>query len=120
MVAAFLKPHEAFMPAERFAAKFPADQMKLSPTWGKADLKHLPRRVIQAIEECHWTPELRQASSARERMAYYYANLAQTDDCIGQVLSTLARLGLDRNTIVVYASDHGEMLGDLWLWNKFK
>lgn len=120
LVSSFLKPHDPFMPAERFAAKFPADQMKLSPTWGKADLKHLPRRVIQAIEECHWTPELRQASSARERMAYYYANLAQTDDCIGQVLSTLARLGLDRNTIVVYASDHGEMLGDLGLWNKFQ
>ena len=30
------------------------------------------------------------------------------------------RLGLDRNTIVVYASDHGEMLGDLGLWNKFQ
>ena len=53
-------------------------------------------------------------------MAYYYANLAQMDDCAGQVLSALKRLGLERNTIVVYTSDHGEMLGDLGLWNKFQ
>jgi choline-sulfatase len=53
-------------------------------------------------------------------MAFYYANLAQMDDCAGQVLSALKRLGLDQNTIVVYTSDHGEMLGDLGLWNKFQ
>ena len=43
-----------------------------------------------------------------------------TDDCAGQVLAALERLGLDHNTIVVYTSDHGEMLGDLGLWNKFE
>jgi choline-sulfatase len=53
-------------------------------------------------------------------MAYYYASLAQADDCAGQILAALSRLGLDRNTIVVYTSDHGEMLGDLGLWNKFQ
>ena len=53
-------------------------------------------------------------------MASYYGNLAQADAGVGQVLDTLARLGLDRNTIVVYTSDHGEMLGDLGLWNKFQ
>jgi choline-sulfatase len=42
------------------------------------------------------------------------------DDCCGQVLRALTRLSLDNNTIVVYTSDHGEMLGDLGLWNKFQ
>jgi choline-sulfatase len=53
-------------------------------------------------------------------MASYYGNLAQTDDCAGQILRALTRLGLDRNTIVVYTADHGEMLGDLGLWAKFQ
>ncbi|MGH9598632.1 MAG: sulfatase family protein [Terracidiphilus sp.] len=120
LVSSFLKPHDPFMPAKRFAEMFEADRMKLSPTWGKADLQHLPRAVRNSIEQCHWTPELKQAPEARKRMAYYYGNLAQTDDCAGQVLAALSRLGLDRNTIVVYTSDHGEMLGDLGLWNKFQ
>ena len=53
-------------------------------------------------------------------MAYYYGSLAQSDDCVGQILAALTRLGLDRNTILVYTSDHGEMLSDLGLWNKFQ
>ena len=120
LVSSLLKPHDPFMPAARFAAMFDADRMKLPKTWGKADLKHLPRPVVESIERCSWTPELLHASAARERMAYYYGSLAQSDDCVGQILAALSRLGLDRNTIVVYTSDHGEMLGDLGLWNKFQ
>lgn len=120
LISSFLKPHDPFMPATRFAEMFHPEQMKLSPTWGKADLKHLPEEVRRSIETCHWTPELRDAAEARKRMAYYYGNLAQMDDCAGQVLQALAPLGLDKNTIVVYTADHGEMLGDLGLWNKFQ
>jgi choline-sulfatase len=120
LVSSLLKPHDPFMPARRFAGMFEADKMKLSKTWGKADLKHLPREVVESIETCRWTPELLQASSARKRMGYYYGSLAQSDDCVGQILTALSRLRLDRNTIVVYTSDHGEMLGDLGLWNKFQ
>ena len=53
-------------------------------------------------------------------MAYYYANLAQMDDCVGQVLQALKETGYDRDTIICYTSDHGEMLGDLGLWQKFE
>jgi choline-sulfatase len=120
LVSSFLKPHDPFMPAKRFAEMFQPEQMKLSPTWGKADLAHLPQPVVEFIERCPFTPELRQAPEARKRVAAYYGSLAQMDDCAGQVLSALTRLGLDKNTIVVYTADHGEMLGDLGLWNKFQ
>ncbi len=124
LISSFLKPHEPFMPAQRFADMFPPEQMKLSPTWGKANLQHLPERVQRSIELCPPTPELgisrNDPSEARKRMASYYGNLAQTDDCVGQVLRALTRLGLDRNTIVIYTADHGEMLGDLGLWDKFQ
>ena len=120
LVSSFLKPHDPFMPAQRFADMYKPDDIKLSPTWGKADLDNVPRRVRKAIETCHFTPELKQASEARKRTAYYYGNLAQMDDGAGKVLRALTRLGLDKNTIVVYTADHGEMLGDLGLWNKFQ
>lgn len=120
LVASFLKPHDPFMPAQRFADMFQEKDMKLSPTWGKANLSSLPVHVRRDIETSHFTPELLHVEAARQRVASYYGNLAQTDDCIGQVLRALTRLDLDRNTIVVYTSDHGEMLGDLGLWNKFQ
>jgi choline-sulfatase len=77
LVSSLLKPHDPFMPATRFAEMFEADKMKLSKTWGKADLEHLPRPMVEQIETCRWTPELLHASAARERMAAYYGSLAQ-------------------------------------------
>jgi choline-sulfatase len=120
LVSSFLKPHDPFMPAKRFADMFQAENMELSPSWGKADTKHLPEEVRQSIESIRWTPELKHAAEARQRVASYYGCLAQMDDCTGQILAALEKLGLDRNTIVIYTSDHGEMLGDLGLWNKFQ
>jgi choline-sulfatase len=120
LISAFLKPHDPFMPASRFADMFAADRMEVSPSWGKADLTQRPAEVREAAEVCRWTPELKDIGGVRQRMASYYGCLAQMDDCVGQVLQALKRLRLDRNTIVVYTSDHGEMLGDLGLWNKFQ
>lgn len=120
LVSSFLKPHDPFTPAERFASMFDQDKMQLPDTWKLADIDARPKEVREYAKEIPWTPELKNAAESRKRMAMYYANLAQMDDCAGQILSALKRLGMDRNTIVVYTSDHGEMLGDLGLWNKFE
>ncbi|HXS12576.1 MAG TPA: sulfatase-like hydrolase/transferase [Acidobacteriaceae bacterium] len=120
LVTSFLKPHEPFMPAKRFAEMYQPDQMRLSDTWNKANLGSLPKEVQRSIERSPYTPELSDPNEARKRMAYYYGSLAQMDDCAGQVLNALDRLGLADNTIVIYTADHGEMLGDLGLWDKFQ
>jgi arylsulfatase A-like enzyme len=80
----------------------------------------LPREVVQSIRYNGPTPELRDEAAAKQHMAFYYANLAQMDDCVGQLLAALKETGHDRDTIIVYTSDHGEMLGDLGLWQKFE
>lgn len=46
------------------------------------------------------------APSAR----YYFANVTAVDREFGRVLDELKRQGLDRNTIVVFTSDHGETM----------
>ena len=48
----------------------------------------------------------------------YYASVAFIDMGVGRVLSTLEEEGLKENTIVVFASDHGDMLGDHELFVK--
>ncbi len=47
---------------------------------------------------------------ARETLAGYYAHIAALDDCIGDLLTTLSEQGMAENTIVVFTSDHGDML----------
>jgi len=55
---------------------------------------------------------------AREGRAYYYTLVQQVDREVGRVLAALDRLGLTENTMMVFTSDHGELLGDHGLWMK--
>jgi choline-sulfatase len=50
--------------------------------------------------------------------AAYYANVAALDRNIGAVLEALELAGLEQTTTVLYASDHGESLGDQGLYGK--
>jgi len=119
LLSSYLKPHDPFMPPERFARMFPPANVELPSTWGKVDLERVPQEIRGRIETDRPTPELKNPEMARMRMAMYYGNVAHLDDCLGQVLEALRELDLEKDTIVVYSSDHGEMLGEHGLWNKF-
>lgn len=45
-----------------------------------------------------------------ESAAFYFASVTGVDRAFGSILDVLSELGLDRNTIVVFASDHGETM----------
>ncbi len=48
----------------------------------------------------------------------YYAHISAIDDCIGKMRQTLKDLGIEDNTIIVFSSDHGDLLGAHGGWNK--
>lgn len=48
----------------------------------------------------------------------YYASISYMDAQLGKVMKELKRLELDKNTIVVFWSDHGWHLGDHAIWTK--
>ena len=70
-------------------------------------------------ERARLQAEARATALARQRIAMYYGNVAFLDDCLGQVLASLKELGIEDDTVVIYSSDHGEMLGEHGLWHKF-
>jgi arylsulfatase A-like enzyme len=47
----------------------------------------------------------------RELIARYWGLVTQVDISVGAILDKLESLGLSENTIVVYTSDHGDMMG---------
>ena len=54
-------------------------------------------------------PELQ--DKARQEAQGYYAHCTALDKCVGDVLATLDETGLAQRTVLVFTSDHGEMLG---------
>ncbi len=117
LISSFLRPHDPFMPSERFASMFPPDEMKLPDTWGKVDFATVPKDIQRRIQ--NGMRQMKDADGARLHTAMYLGNLAEMDNALGQVLSALRELGREDDTIVVYTSDHGEMLGEHGLWQKF-
>lgn len=54
----------------------------------------------------------------RRARAGYYGLVAEFDRHVGRILAALREAGLERNTIVVYTTDHGEKAGENGLWWK--
>jgi choline-sulfatase len=48
----------------------------------------------------------------------YYAMISYVDDKVGRLLRTLEQCGMGDDTIVVFTSDHGEMLGERGMFYK--
>lgn len=48
---------------------------------------------------------------ARRDLAGYYAHITALDTYIGELLGTLKSEGIDQDTVFIYTSDHGDMLG---------
>lgn len=50
--------------------------------------------------------KMKKAESAR----YYFASVTGVDRAFGEILEALKEMGLDKNTVVVFTSDHGETM----------
>ena len=58
------------------------------------------------------------ADQARQWLAGYYAHCSALDSCVGTLLRAIRECGIERETIFVFASDHGDMLGSHGQRNK--
>jgi arylsulfatase A-like enzyme len=56
--------------------------------------------------------------SWRQARATYYGLVSEIDHHFGRMLEALKALGQYENTLIIFTSDHGEMLGDHWCWGK--
>jgi len=54
----------------------------------------------------------------REARVAYYGLTTFMDNCVGQLMNALQTSGLREDTLIIYTSDHGEMLGDHGYWTK--
>ena len=68
----------------------------------------------KSIEELLNRPNVKfegPGSRSREHVVNYFAAITGIDEQLGKVFQTLEEEGLNENTIVVFTSDHGEMMG---------
>lgn len=105
----FVGPHDPFDPPEEYFARY-------------AD-RDMPGAIPRASEERGelyakkaWR-DLDEATINHARQLYAGA-IAHLDEQIGKLLQVLEATGQADNTCIIFASDHGEMLGDHHMWTK--
>lgn len=62
-----------------------------------------------------WDQDISEESIKRARRAYFGA-VSYVDDNVGKLLKVLKECGMEEDTIVIFSSDHGDMLGERGLW----
>jgi len=106
-------PHFPLTAPEEYWEQYPPEEMDLPFDYPAAT----DHPIVADLHEHFRGTDLDDETLRRLRTGYY-ALVTAIDEQIGRVLDALAETGQDEETIVIYTSDHGEMLGDRGLWSK--
>ncbi len=101
-------PHPPFIPPRSYAERFDADSLP-GPHFRETDLQQ-QRRLGSLDFQTQGKPP--SEFEGQQQQALYYAMIAQIDDQLERILTCLDETGERENTVIVFTSDHGEMLGD--------
>ena len=102
----FEKPHEPWSVHRKYLELFDPETMPLPAAPGDW-MEHGRHAGLPDWQHASGSME-----DIRRIMASYYACVAEMDHELGRVIDRCAQLGLLDNTLIVYTSDHGELLFD--------
>jgi len=101
-------PHPPIDPPPDYLARVDPASVP-PPRFRPSDLDQ--QRALAAVD-FQTRPRPPAAYDARRMVAAYYAQIEHIDAEVGQILDALERSGQREDTLVIFMSDHGEMLGD--------
>lgn len=115
MTVSFTHPHDPYVARRKYWDLYEdcAHLMPQVPAISFGDQDPHSRRILNASDWHSYT--LTEDMVARSRRAYF-ANISYVDDKIGQVLAALE--ATRQEAVIVFVSDHGDMLGERGLWFK--
>ncbi len=109
----FARPHSPYDPPQRFMDMYKTDDMP-APDVGEWAKKYAPRSG-SGYDIWHGDLGVKQAKESRKG---YYGAVTFIDEQIGKIITALNNKGIYDNTLIVFFSDHGDMLGDHHMWRK--
>ncbi len=110
----FPNPHNPFEVPEPYASLYDPAQMPVPETF-HSDLTQKPpqHRAYKRRGKANLGLNFEELTEEKLRqvIAQYFASITLVDDQVGKIIQALEDTGLLADTIVVFLSDHGELLG---------
>lgn len=112
LAVGMVRPHFPFIATEETMGQYRAEKLFV-PNVPSSDHDDIPSQAMGSVLNFDRSP------IQKMRRAYYGA-VSFMDRQVGRILAELDRLKLRDNTIVVFVSDHGYLLGEHHMWKKSK
>ena len=107
-------PHPPLLVSEPYHSMYPPETLSLPLSLADSMLNS----PYQQKGSLHQARGYRNPDFVRRMKANYYGLVRELDAWVGRLLDELKELGLEKNTLVIFTSDHGEMLGDHGMTSK--
>ena len=122
LAAGFYKPHLPFVAPKRYFDLYDPNTIQLPNNYQLDTSQHAVSTAHYALKK-YLGPSTETRKQlpkpyAHELIHAYLACVSFVDAQIGLILESLEELGLSRDTIVVFWSDHGWHLGEQGMWGK--
>jgi arylsulfatase len=114
LFASFLSPHNPFDPPAPYDTMF-LDASFPPRNMAEGEVTRKPREAYEYINRrLKWPYSTdRIPTDVLQRMnAYYHGTCTLIDDWIGRIVEVLKERGQYEDTVLVYSTDHGELMGD--------
>ena len=110
-------PHDPYGAPDEYLRQYDPAKLEPDPTWVEgSETRPMPKAGLRRGPlASRFVPV-----GGREEIAAYYAAVTAIDDQVGRLLAVLRETGAEANTIVLFTSDHGDMLGNHGLRRKRK
>ncbi|MBL4811998.1 MAG: choline-sulfatase [Rhodobacteraceae bacterium] len=116
LTVSFTHPHDPYVARKKFWDMYPETSAHyVAEGMEYAEHDAHSKRIFDANDWRNFT--ISDDNIARSRRAYF-ANISYVDDNIGQIMSVLEDVRMQDDTIIIFCSDHGDMLGERGLWFK--
>lgn len=110
----FVRPHPPFDPPQAFYDMYKDMDLPEPPIGDWADTTDEENSGLNPVAAKGKVPHQRY----KRAQAAYYALITHIDHQIGRFLNAMQEYGVYQNTVILFASDHGELLGDHNLYRK--
>ena len=116
MAVGFFRPHTPFVAPKKYYDLYSREKIEI-PEIPSDYLSTLPDPAVRSIRAKKNQLNL-EKERAQEIKEAYYATISFVDAQVGRLLDHLEACGLDKNTVVVFTSDHGYHMGEHGHWQK--
>ena len=115
LTVSFTHPHDPYVARRKYWDLY-EDCAHLDPAIPAIPYDRQDAHSKRLMDACDWRAFDLTPDQVRRARHGYFANISYIDDKIGEILAVLE--ATRQQVIVVFVSDHGDMLGDRGLWFK--